>query len=70
MPDQTIDYERLKLPPPNWWKTAPTVAETNGHDWIQDWTGKYQCCRRCCIVRRADDKNKECPRTMGKISLR
>ena len=58
------------LPPPQWWKTAPTVGTTGGHDWIMDWTGKYQCCRLCCIIRRHDDKNRPCPKKMAKISIR
>lgn len=48
---------------------SEVVGESNGHVWIKaDWI-KYVCCRKCGIIRRADDKNKQCPGVVG-ISLR
>ncbi len=47
-------------PPPNWWKTAPRISTQGGHDWILDWTGKYQCCRVCGMIRRADGTTRPC----------
>ena len=41
-----------------------------GHDWGHHMTPDWEDCALCGIVRRADRKNKKCPRVMPKIGLR
>lgn len=36
------------------------------HDWFVPKFIGYECCRKCGIVRRADDKNKPC---RGRVTL-
>ena len=44
------------------------VGESNGHQWfLNDIAGKkMECCLDCGIIRRRDDKNKQC---RGKVTV-
>jgi hypothetical protein len=46
-------------------KLPPIIGESNGHRWF-NYNSKLVCCIDCGIVRRADDRNKQCP---GKVSV-
>lgn len=39
------------------------------HDWFKPDFLKWECCRKCGIVRRADDKNNPC-RGVVRVGLR
>lgn len=52
--------DRETLPPDKWWQKAETIESENGHHWIMDWRGKYQLCRTCGRIRRADKTSSPC----------
>lgn len=48
---------------------AITRENEDAHDWfVPEFIG-YECCRKCGIVRRADDKNKPC-KGVVRVALR
>lgn len=47
--------------------SAPQDRDVGTHDWFKPDFLEYECCRKCGIVRRRDDKNKPCK---GVVKLR
>ncbi len=39
--------------------------EENKHEWYTYDFMKYECCRKCGIIRRSDDKNNPCKNEMA-----
>lgn len=45
---------------------AKTPDGTGEHAWFKFKDDNFDCCARCGIIRRKDDKNKPCP---GKVKI-
>lgn len=45
------------------------MTQSEKHDWFKPQFVGYECCRKCGIIRRADDKNKPC-KGIVRVALR